>query len=104
MTTTITPRAVAKYAEGQEVYWGARLCTIHDVNTTGDTASYLVSLESLEGGTRVADRPVYERELTAVRPAGPDGIRTRIVTPCAQTCTTSKCYYEPNGRPDCPLC
>lgn len=34
----------------------------------------------------------------------PNDIRTRIVTPCAQTCTTSKCYFEPNGRPDCPLC
>lgn len=32
------------------------------------------------------------------------GIRTRVVTPCAQTCTTEKCYYEPEGRPDCPLC
>lgn len=32
------------------------------------------------------------------------GFRTRVVTPCAQTCTTEKCYYEPEGRAGCPLC
>jgi hypothetical protein len=67
MTTTITPHADAKYTPGQEVYWGARLCTIHDiVPTTGTGTYYLVAVPS-EGGTAVVNRPVHEGELLAVR-------------------------------------
>jgi hypothetical protein len=60
-----TPQATAKYAIGQEVYWGAWVCKIHGVNTVGNKATYLVSHE-FAYGTRVADRFVGEHELYAV--------------------------------------
>lgn len=59
-----TPRATARYTVGQEVYWGSTFCVIHDVNTVGTTASYLVRRE-VEGEWLVAGRFVGERELYA---------------------------------------
>ncbi len=69
--------ATAKFTKGQEVYWGAWVCTIHDVNTMGDKATYLVSRE-FSCGVRVADRFVGEHELYAVR--ADQGPRRRVVS------------------------
>lgn len=56
------PQATAKYTVGQEVYWGSTFCVIHDVNTVGEKASYLVRRQ-LEGEWVVAGRYVQEWEL-----------------------------------------